>query len=290
MADDFDKRDFLSPLRIAIQEGKKAKEMDNDAQKASQQRSNEAMWSQVDSFIIGLCDLFDIPGQIEKAIRQRVGQYAFSLSVSSFYDYQQYIESAPLEGNRHVGRITSKLSEMLPNMDDKLLMDWVEKLYSIPNSPGKSWKSLEMSSRPLSLSPSQPQRVHQRILTAPEQGSSAFFAHMKKHFFYLLREGFLRDGIELQACESRIEKIYMNDDKEIECGTVGDYIGIECKSSEECTGLCDFPLVCKWAFNKACSNCTEDDWRYYKDDCTERVENLYAYAKTLRFVFTINPE
>ena len=182
---DFDKRDFLSPLRIAIQEGKKAKEIDNDAQKASQQRNNEAMWSQIDSFIIGLCDLFDIPGQIEKAIRQRVGQYAFSLSVSSFYDYQQYIESAPLEGNRHVGRITSKLSEMLPNMDDKLLMDWVEKLYSIPNYPGKSWKSLEMSSRLLSLSPSQPQRVHQGILTAPEQGTNAFFAHMKKHLAQL---------------------------------------------------------------------------------------------------------
>jgi hypothetical protein len=292
MEDDFDKRDFLSPLRIAIQEGKKAKEMDNDAQKASQQRNNEAMWSQVDSFIIGLCELFDIPGQIEKAIRQFPGasQYRFSLSVSSFYDYQQYIESALLEGNRHVGRITTKLSEVLPNMDNKLLMDWVERLYSIPNYPGKSWNSLEMSSRPLSLSPSQHQRVHKRILTAPEQGSSAFFAHMKRHFFYLLREGFLRDGIDLQGGESSIEKIYMNDDKEIECGTVGDYIGSECKSSQECTGLCDSPARCNWAFNKACSNCTADDWRYYKDDCTERVENLYVYAKTLSFVFRISPE
>ena len=222
---------------------------------------------------------------------RRVGQYAFSLSVSSFYDYRQYIESAPLEGNRHVGRITSKLSEMLPNMDDKLLMDWVEKLYSIPYYPGKSWKkSSENREAFLSSPSSHHQRVHQSILTAPEQGTNAFFAHLKKHFFYLLREGFLRDGIEVIHASSGIEKIYKNNEKEIECGTVGDYIGAECKSSEECTGLCDSPPRCNWAFNKACSNCTRDNWRFYRDDCTERVENLYVSAKTLRFVFTINPE
>lgn len=271
MADDFDKRDFLSPLRIAIQEGKKAKEMDNDAQKASQQRSNEAMWSQVDSFIIGLCDLFDIPGQIEKAIRQRVGtpyRYEFSLSVSSCSDYQQVIECGPYKN-----LITSKLSERLPNMDNELLMDWIEKLYSIPSPPGKSLKSI---SKPLN---------------APnEQGTSAFIYHMKRHFFDILREGFLRDGIELHGCTSGLEKIYKNNEKEIECGAVGDYIGTECKSSEECTELCDYPSICNWAFNKACSNCTEDNWRYYRDDCTTRIENSYITLPKISFQFTINVE
>jgi hypothetical protein len=271
MADDFDKRDFLSPLRIAIQEAKKAKEMDNDAQKASQQRNNEAMWSQVDSFIIGLCDIFDIPGQIGKAIRQSVGRttyrYEFSLSVSSCFDYQQVLERAPYKS-----LIKSKLSERLPNMDNELLMDWIEKLYSIPSAG----KALESISKPYN---------------APnKQGTIDFLRHMKNHFFVLLREGFLRDGIELHHCTSGFEKIYKNNEKEIECGAVGDYIGSQCKSSEECTGLCDSPRRCNWAFNEACFNCTVDNWRHYKDDCTSRIENWNVSLPKLSFWFTINVE
>ena len=298
--DDFEKRDSLSPIRKAVQEGIKEKEMANDARKASEMRNNEAMCNQIDYFLSGLCELFDVPEQIEKTIRQGTNNpkgYEFSLSVGSCSDYQEWYECASLEGDKKrraysvvanqiassARRITYKLSEVLPNIDIGLLTDWIEKLYSIPSrsNAGRTFSETQKIWDFSSLSP------HLRgMKQVPEQGTSVFLSHMKRYFFVLLQEGFQRNGIELQRCESSVEKIYKNNEKEMECRAVGDYIGSECKSSEECTGLCA-KGNCNWAFNTACRNCKEDNWRFYRDDCTSRIENVYFSGVKLSFFFKI---
>jgi len=285
--DDFDKRDTLSPIRKAVQEGIKEKEMANDAWKASQIRNTEAMWSQIDYFLSGLCELFDVPEQIEKTIRQsgidgKPHKYEFSLSARSFVDFNPYFPPGLKKSGWFASLeafIKPKFSEALPQMDNELLEHWIEKLFSQPILG--NWKVKPL----LNLSPSQ----RQRVLLAPEQGTSAFLSHMKQHFFYLLREGFLRDGIELLHCAFIDESLYNDNEKEIECGTIRDYIGEVCYENSDCNRRCDWPAACSWAFEICCPECKSNP-HGIDDDCTNMVRNYQMSFPMLKFQFTINPE
>ena len=68
MVDDFDKRDFLSPIRKAVQDGVLGKQKNLELEKTAKKRNLDEMWALMDYFIARLSDIFGISEQITQKI------------------------------------------------------------------------------------------------------------------------------------------------------------------------------------------------------------------------------
>jgi len=290
MVDDFDKRDFLSPIRKAVKDGVLEKQKNLELEKTTKKRNLDEIWALMDYFVARLSDIFGISEQITQKIsnlRSETSHFDLTLSIHDLSEDDVIFVN---QWSLHVDR---KLDDgfyirHFPDMDSDIAKGWMDRLFKTNNDfqyrIENQWDTLVARNR------------LGGAMNVPEVGTNQFNEFVHRNFHAIFRESFARDGIDLVGLRTGITYLVDNRDKayeilerapyNIRCRDVNDYTGTYCFTDTGCTGKCDYPQRCNWALHSWCHDC---EVHGLNEECTnevydfnDRAPKVYILAQLTR--------
>ena len=272
MVDDFDKRDFLSPIRKAVQDGVLGKQKNLELEKTAKKRNLDEMWALMDYFIARLSDIFGISEQITQKISNLPSERSWFDLTLSIHDLPEDDVILVNQWSFHVDR---KLDDSFyirhfPDMDSDIAKGWMDRLFKTNNDfryrKEHQWDTLVARNR------------LGGAMNVPEVGTNQFNEFVLRNFYAIFRESFASDGIDIVRLRTSTTYLVDNRDQayqildhapyKIRCRDVNDYTGSNCFTDTGCTGECDYPQRCNWALHYWCNDCEQHG---LDEECTNEV-------------------
>lgn len=264
---DFDKRDFLSPIRKAVKDGVLGREKNLELEKTAKKRNLEEIRDLMDYFIAKLSDIFGISEQITQKISNLPSErssFDLTLSIHGLPEDDLILVNVLGEFNRKFD--DDFYIRHFPDMDSEIAKGWMDQLFDMNNDVHYLLEKWQKNEQAINVS------------NVPEVGTNQFDEFVVRNFFAIFRESFARAGIDIMRL--RTQPTYLVDHEvqayrilesapyKIRCRDVNDYTGSNCSTATGCTGECDYSLRCNWALNYWCDDCEEHG---LDEECTNEV-------------------
>ena len=283
---DFDKRDFLSPIRKAVKDGVLGKQKNLELEKTAKKRNLEEMRDLMDYFIGKLSDIFGISEQITQKISNLPSErssFDLTLSIHGLPEDDVILVNVLGEVNRKFD--DDFYIRHFPDMDSEIAKGWMDKLFKMNNDIQYRMQDKWQKNK---------QAIN--VSNVPEVGTNQFDEFVVRNFYAIFRESFERAGIDIMRLRTQTTYLVDNRDQacqildhapyKIRCRDVNDYTGPECFTDTGCTGECDYPQRCNWALHKWCNECEEHG---LDEECTnevydfkDRASRVYIHAQLTR--------